>query len=487
MEVSEIEPLDARELERIQSVMTEVVRKSSKRGGVCVYRGEPECYPIVSSGLYRAFSDSANEAFDIGQAEKEIVENARRYTTLTDTDEILTEIQHFGGTTNLVDFTDDYLIALFFASAQAKSKDGRVILHWSESGMLVRPKQTINRIVSQKSVFVRPYRGFIVPDDRDEIVIVPSDLKASVLSFLERFHGISERTVYNDIHGFIRHQDPGRSRYAESFRESLATTPHDSSGELRRLREMQSFRVTMLDMRHAYHQKGMTYRDRKGSEYCTTARVRGIDGTQKSETVYLLELEAGEIVNLFSIAIENEQMQLQDSYCRRGQAHLYEGAADLAIRDFIGALQRNPEMAEAYHGRGNAHKEQGSADAAMADLGKALVLKPNLASALIDRGNAFREGRSLEKAMQDLDAAVLVTSNSSATQPTRVRDARFYRAVARCANEDWKGAQTDFTEAREEGVLVASSFQNAVGSIPRFEAEYGIRVPSILATMLYVP
>ena len=32
---------------------------------------------------------------------------------------------------------------------------------------------TMNRIVSQKSVFVRPPRGFIVPDARDETVVVP--------------------------------------------------------------------------------------------------------------------------------------------------------------------------------------------------------------------------------------------------------------------------------------------------------------------------
>ena len=486
MEMTEkVEPLDARELERIQSVMTEVVRKSSRREGTCVYRGEPECYRIVSSGLYRACPDAANEVFDIRRVENEIVESARLYTSLTDNDEILTEIQHFGGATNFVDFTDDYLVALFFASAQAKSKDGRVVLHWPESGTLVRPKQTINRIVSQKSVFVRPHRGFIVPDTRDETIIVPSDLKANILSFLERFHGVSDRTVYNDIHGFIRHQNPSRSRYAEEFRKALARTRQDPSGDLRHLRQMQWITVEVLDIRHAYHQRGLTYRDHKGS----VLEIQGFDRKLDMDCFYSLELEAGEVVVLFSYIVENkhERMRLEDSCCRRGQAHLYEGAADLAILDFNRALERNPEMAEAYHGRGNAHREQGSADAAMADLGKALILKPNLAPALIDRGNAFREGRSLEKAIQDLDAAVSVTSNSSATQPTRVRDARFYRAVARCANEDWKGAQTDFTEAREEGVLVASSFQNAVGSIPRFEAEYGIRVPSILATMVYVP
>ena len=152
------EVLDGSVLERIQLLMGEVVHKSSEREDTCLYRGEPECYPVVSSGLFRKCPNSANEAFDIGRVEQEIAENARQYTTLADDVEILTEIQHFGGATNLIDFTDDYLIALFFASVEGDGKDGRVVLHWPESDTLVRPKQTMNRIVSQKSVFVRPRR-----------------------------------------------------------------------------------------------------------------------------------------------------------------------------------------------------------------------------------------------------------------------------------------------------------------------------------------
>ena len=92
------EVLDGSELERIRGLMADVVDKSSKRTDACVYRGEPACYPIVSSGLFRV-SDSANEAFDIARVEEEMVADARRYTTLVGDEEILTEIQHFGGVT----------------------------------------------------------------------------------------------------------------------------------------------------------------------------------------------------------------------------------------------------------------------------------------------------------------------------------------------------------------------------------------------------
>ena len=127
------EGLDGSELERIRGLMADVVDKSLKRKDTCVYRGEPECYPRVSSGLFRACCpDSVNEAFDITRVEEEMVADARRYTTLAGDEEILTEIQHFGGETNLIDFTDDYLIALFFASIENEQTDGRVVLHWPE-------------------------------------------------------------------------------------------------------------------------------------------------------------------------------------------------------------------------------------------------------------------------------------------------------------------------------------------------------------------
>ena len=118
--------------------MGEILRKSSRREGICLFRGEPVCYPIVSSSLYRNCPDCRNEAFDIAALEKEIVQRARAYTNVTDDDEILAEIQHFGGSTNLLDFTDDYLVALFFASADRQEEHGRVVLHWPNSKAVVR-------------------------------------------------------------------------------------------------------------------------------------------------------------------------------------------------------------------------------------------------------------------------------------------------------------------------------------------------------------
>ena len=172
---------DGRELEPVQAVISDIMAKCSGREEKCVYRGEPERYETVSSGLYRRCGAGAHEALEMDRLEAEIVEDGRSYATLTDEAEILAEIQHFGGATNLIDFTTDYLVALYFACAGSAADDGRVVLHWPEPDTVVQPRQTNTRIISQKSVFVRPRRGFLVPDAEDETVAVPGAAKNRIL------------------------------------------------------------------------------------------------------------------------------------------------------------------------------------------------------------------------------------------------------------------------------------------------------------------
>ena len=260
------EKLDTRDVEQIRALMGRVVDKSSKREGACAYRGEPECYEIVSSGLYRKCSEGSKEDFDIQCVEKEIIADARSYTTMTEEVEILTEIQHYGGATNLIDFTSDYLVAVFFACAGHPDRNGRVVLHWPDKDTLVKPKQTNNRIITQKSIFIQPRRGFILPNARDETIVVPAYLKEKILQYLERYHDISRRTVYNDIHGFIRHQDPTQGDYTRGLRASNATQGPTKTIDLERmLQGRRIYQVNMTTRYHADHPRGIVYEEYAGS------------------------------------------------------------------------------------------------------------------------------------------------------------------------------------------------------------------------------
>ena len=67
--------------------------------------------------------------------------------------EILTEIQHYGGKTNLIDFTTDYFIALFFACDGHHDEPGRVILQKIEDieNMIDLPRNPRHRVIAQKA------------------------------------------------------------------------------------------------------------------------------------------------------------------------------------------------------------------------------------------------------------------------------------------------------------------------------------------------
>lgn len=203
------------ELDAVLEIVGELARRSA--GGGYIYRGEPKAYPTVSSGLYRWYADIEAPAFDIEKVQAEILEQAKGYTSENDEFAILSQLQHHGGATNLIDFTTDFLIALFFAGNGAPEESGRVILLAStgDDYQVKEPNEPSHRIIAQKSVFVRPNKGFVEPDD---VVEIPRDLKQSVLDYLREAHGIFTETIYNDLHGFIRNQGIHQSAYTEFFK-----------------------------------------------------------------------------------------------------------------------------------------------------------------------------------------------------------------------------------------------------------------------------
>ena len=201
-------------LQKIRKVIDEIVDKSAD--GDYIYRGESKLHKKVCSGLYRSFPHHLEMRFVISSHQQAMLDEAKKYTAKTDGFEILAELQHFGGTTNLIDFTTDYLIALLYACDGHYEKDGRVILAKKESEVeegsedyyeVKLPPRTISRAEFQRSVFVEARQGFI-DCSQYKYVTIRADLKENMLKYLEKHHSISVKTVYNDLHGFIERSAP---------------------------------------------------------------------------------------------------------------------------------------------------------------------------------------------------------------------------------------------------------------------------------------
>ena len=303
------------DLSHILGIIHEIIEKSADGG--YIYRGEPEHYDKVSSTLYRQYEDDIEvEYFEVEIAQDEMLKEAKKYTYQTyEGFEILTQLQHYGGKTNLIDFTTDYLIALFFACDGFFDEPGRVILldeKAQRENRVEKPQSVINRVRDQKSIFARPPKGFIEPRQY-EVINIPKYLKQSILNYLEKYHGISTNIIYNDLHGFIRVQSLHQSIYTEFY-------------------------------------KGLTCANREQYD-------KAID--------HYTEV----------LKLNPQQVEV---YNNRGNAYRAKGNSDCAIEDYNTAIKLKPDYAEAYNNRGNAYRAKGEFDRAIEDHDAAIELKTRL-------------------------------------------------------------------------------------------------------------
>ena len=193
-------------LDKVLEIQNAITKKAAS--GVYIYRGEPEHYAKVASGLYRLYERIGGRSHDFETIQRETLAEARKFTGETDDFEILAYIQHFGGKTNFIDFTTDYNVALFFACDGAYNKDGRIIFlpkDCEDANVCIRePWSPPNRVTAQKSVFVQPEKGYLDPCDS---ISIPNDLKQPMLDLLKASHGITRVTIRRDLHEFIRQQN----------------------------------------------------------------------------------------------------------------------------------------------------------------------------------------------------------------------------------------------------------------------------------------
>ena len=219
------------DLNAVLGIIGKIAKKSDS--GNYIYRGEPRRYRKVSSSLWCVCKRKMKtEDFDIQAIEEPILDSAKNYTPEQEEIEIWAELQHYGGHTNLIDFTTDNHIALFFACDRFFDKPGRVIF-WGEKAqnenrVEKKPQNPRNRIIAQKSVFIRPPTGVVKPDG---VITIPARLKQPILSYLDKHHGISTETIYNDLHGFIRNQDMHQIASIEFYVGSIQQETGDTENE----------------------------------------------------------------------------------------------------------------------------------------------------------------------------------------------------------------------------------------------------------------
>ena len=356
----------------VRNIISEIVEKAAD--GNYIYRGEPECYTQVSSSLWRQLQstftlhDGVN--FDYNVIQESYLKDARQYRgdLYRDDFELASQLQHLGGSTNLIDFTADYLVALFFACDGAHDKPGRVILFERAEDKSSRykikvPQHPINRITAQKSIFVRSSQGFL---EQDEIktVCVKAELKESILTYLRKHHGIYTQTIYNDLQGYIKHQKNHHKAYIEYGRGQL-------------------------------------------SRRNNAVRIVSVNGKAINDNapVYTAIEHYSRAIELYPDFIE--------AYLARAQVYFWIDDFDKAIKDYTSVIEIDPDYASAYVGHGQAYSNKGCYARAIDDFSRAIEIDPDYASAYVGRGCVYLKKDCDARAKEDFSRAIELGDNSA--------------------------------------------------------------------------
>ena len=231
--------------------ISDLIDKRTRLGLQVFFRGEPECFPSLSSSLYRYIlrdeywlagdehktKDGHVKESHLFRCETRILAYAANFGGYQDVSftgkgkgacdfseeqlRLFGEIQIRGGKTNFIDFTKSLDIALFFACyptftehSSSWRKDGRIIIYYYEpkssspSYPPLYPQTVYSHI--QNNVLLRPKNNGVIDLDKEwfDVVTVSFQEKKDILSNLGRLFDVGITTLYNgDLQGYIRNED----------------------------------------------------------------------------------------------------------------------------------------------------------------------------------------------------------------------------------------------------------------------------------------
>jgi len=212
-----------------------------------LYRGQANHEWSIHCSAYRRLSKVFQKisAIDLKIYLLELLNDAHRRIIETESDiELLIKIQHFGGATNLIDFSKNPLVALFFACNGEFNNDGKIFIitanryvneniHEMQLDVLknakisdlfknnnlvkIPPPFHNNRVIKQESVLMMTKDGTIDDSYIETTLIIDKNAKKEILKKLASVYCISEENLFNDFHGWV---------LQNSYNNSINITPH---------------------------------------------------------------------------------------------------------------------------------------------------------------------------------------------------------------------------------------------------------------------
>ena len=214
---------------RAKKIIDEIQNKCAD--GIFVFRGTPQVFSKekdgVSSSLYHAIKERGNIGIQsvLSDMEEDIIGKSKKYFPDSSSNiEIITELRHYEYKVNVIDFSRDLFVALFFACNSCFDEDGEIIFvnlkylqeikeidYKGEYGKsaYIRPAETATskvRVIAQKSMFIYDEQGYLDKKYYKKCKIPARD-KEEILIYLKNFHDIDQDSIYNDFIGFVMNNE----------------------------------------------------------------------------------------------------------------------------------------------------------------------------------------------------------------------------------------------------------------------------------------
>ena len=420
-------------------MLDELIGSEDSEGNYA-YRGQKNADWDVESGALRRIEETNPQAKKttpskekedfISYHEKELLEPARM-DGYGDGDgrplydlELLAKLQHHGAATCLIDFTRNFLVAMWFACQPHKEKDGKIFIlktsdeknllsleekdlekkvrsiltfqtrdedssskettilslpkpswwHWSPQGL-------DQRILKQESLFV--FGQTKIKKMLLQWIKIKNKHKKKILKELDRL-GITERTLFKDLPGFA--ESHGRNKplplgygkaeyYLQKGNEAL---------------QRDDFKGAMADYNEAI---------KINSDYAEAYNNRG-------DVKYNLDDLNGAIAD-YARAIKYKH-DFAEAYKNRGIVKADLGDHRGAIADYSRAIKYRHDFAEAYNNRGIVKADLDDHRGAIADYSKAIKFDPDDAVAYYNRGIAKSDSDDHRGAIADFNRAIKI-------------------------------------------------------------------------------
>ena len=306
--------------------------------------------------------------------------------------EILAEIQHYGGDTNLIDFSESHLVALFFACSNEEhsEEDGQLIILDKrdiedassngqisrDSTFIIHPLPDNRRAFIQRSVMLHEPNGYLeYGDKRLNVIRIPAARKPEILGYLRKSCDILDRTLFPDIQGYVESQ-----RFV-----------------WRPMYHLEKIYMLWVGGKHA---DALEVANGAISSDGKDARLYAARAT-----IYHSMNRYNEALTDYNSAIELDKKNAK-LYTSRAAAYRSMNRNDEALLDHNRALKLDEKNPLGYAARAEVYVQMNRNDEALSDFGRAIELDGKQPFFYLVRAITYGRSGKVDKAMDDMATAL---------------------------------------------------------------------------------